>query len=95
MNAEALKIGKEADEANAIATQVQLELDKAMPALLAAEEALNVLTKKDMAELKAYAKPPALVEITLSGGWEGGGRLIEGKGVGGRVGQRGWGGRVG
>lgn len=33
----------------------------------AAEEALNVLTKKDMAELKAYAKPPALVELTLSG----------------------------
>jgi hypothetical protein len=26
-----------------------------------------VLTKKDMAELKAYAKPPALVELTLGG----------------------------
>lgn len=33
MNAEATKIGKEAEEANAIATQVQLELDKALPAL--------------------------------------------------------------
>ena len=46
---------------------MQLELDKALPALQSAEEALNVLTKKDMAELKAYAKPPALVELTLSG----------------------------
>lgn len=67
MNAEAQKIGKEADEANAIATQVQSELDKALPALQAAEEALNVLTKKDISEMKAYAKPPGLVELTLSG----------------------------
>ncbi|KAJ9531884.1 hypothetical protein QJQ45_022007, partial [Haematococcus lacustris] len=67
VNAEAMKIGKEADEANLIASQVQTELDKALPALQAAEEALNVLTKKDMSELKAYAKPPALVELTLAG----------------------------
>ena len=26
-----------------------------------------MLTKKDLAELKAYAKPPALVEFTLNG----------------------------
>lgn len=43
-----------------------MELDKAMPALMAAEAALNVLTKKDMSEVKAYAKPPALVEMTLN-----------------------------
>lgn len=42
-------------------------MDRALPALQAAEEALNVLTKKDMSELKAYAKPPALVELTLGG----------------------------
>ncbi|KAG1668463.1 hypothetical protein FOA52_005236 [Chlamydomonas sp. UWO 241] len=65
VTAEASKISKEAEEANAIATQVQIDLDKAMPALQAAEDALNVLTKKDFAELKAYAKPPALVELTL------------------------------
>lgn len=46
---------------------VQGELDKALPALQAAEDALNVLTKKDISELKAYAKPPALVELTLQG----------------------------
>ena len=52
VNAEAQKIGKEADEANAIAAECQAGLDKALPALQAAEDALNVLTKKDMSELK-------------------------------------------
>jgi dynein heavy chain len=66
VNAEATKIAKEAEEANAIAKECQEGLDKAMPALQAAEAALNVLTKKDMSELKAYAKPPMLVELTLS-----------------------------
>lgn len=66
VNAEATKIGKEADEADALMKTVQGELDKALPALQAAEDALNVLTKKDMSELKAYAKPPALVEFTMS-----------------------------
>lgn len=65
MNAEAAKIEKEAEKCNVIAAECKKELDKAMPALLAAEEALNVLTKKDMSEVKAYAKPPALVELTL------------------------------
>ena len=67
VTAEAQKIEKEAEEANAIAAECQAGLDKAMPALAAAEAALNVLTKKDMAELKAYAKPPALVELCLKG----------------------------
>ena len=67
VNAEAEKIGKEAADANEIARVVQAELDKALPALQAAEDALNVLTKKDISELKAYAKPPALVEMTLQG----------------------------
>uniref|UniRef100_A0A061RL02 Flagellar inner arm dynein 1 heavy chain beta n=1 Tax=Tetraselmis sp. GSL018 TaxID=582737 RepID=A0A061RL02_9CHLO len=67
VNAEANKIAKEAEEADAIAKECQEGLDKAMPALQAAEAALNVLTKKDMSELKAYAKPPALVELTLQG----------------------------
>ena len=52
VNAEAIKIGKEAEEANAIASECQAGLDKALPALQAAEDALNVLTKKDMSELK-------------------------------------------
>ena len=52
VNAEAQKIAKETEEANVIAAECQAGLYKALPALQAAEEALNVLTKKDMAELK-------------------------------------------
>lgn len=52
VNAEATKIAKETDEANAIAQQVSAELEKALPALQEAEAALNVLTKKDISELK-------------------------------------------
>nr|AML30862.1 axonemal inner arm dynein heavy chain 6 [Marsilea vestita] len=65
VNEEAAKIEKEAKACNAIAFDCQQDLDKALPALQAAEEALNVLTKKDLSEVKAYAKPPALVEMTL------------------------------
>jgi dynein heavy chain len=67
VNAEATKIAKEADEANAIAADCQAGLDKALPALQEAEDALKVLSKKDMSELKAYAKPPPLVELVLCG----------------------------
>eukprot|EP00898_Chlorokybus_atmophyticus_P005400 jgi/Chlat1/5861/Chrsp4S06373 len=66
VSAEAQKIEREAAECNVIATDCQKDLDKALPALKAAEDALNVLTKKDLSEVKAYAKPPALVEMTLS-----------------------------
>lgn len=62
VNAEAIKIGKEAEEANAIASECQAGLDKALPALQAAEDALNVLTKKDMSELKVrHTSTPALI----------------------------------
>ncbi|MCO5578649.1 hypothetical protein L7F22_032493 [Adiantum nelumboides] len=65
VNEEAARIEQEAKACNAIAYDCQQDLDKALPALNAAEEALNVLTKKDLSEVKAYAKPPALVELTL------------------------------
>ena len=67
VSAEAAKIGRDAEEANAIAAECQAGLDQAMPALEAAQAALNVLTKKDMSELKAYSKPPAMVELCLKG----------------------------
>ncbi len=61
VNAEATKIGKEAEEANTIAAQVSAELEKALPALQEAEAALNVLTKKDISELKVSNSPSKLV----------------------------------
>ena len=67
VSAEAERIEIEAQNANAIAEECQLKLDEALPALREAEEALNVLTKKDMGELKSYVKPPALVELCLKG----------------------------
>ena len=67
VSAEAERIEIEAQNANAIAGECQLKLDEALPALREAEEALNVLTKKDMGELKSYVKPPALVELCLKG----------------------------
>ena len=67
VSAEAAKIGRDAEDANQIAAECQAGLDLAMPALEAAQNALNVLTKKDMSELKAYSKPPALVELCLKG----------------------------
>eukprot|EP00854_Cymbomonas_tetramitiformis_P005380 gene5380-6528_t len=67
VSTEAARIEKEAEETNAIAKECQEGLDRALPALQEAEDALNVLTKKDISELKAYAKPPALVELVLCG----------------------------
>lgn len=52
VQSDATKIAKETEDANFIAAQVAVELEKALPALQEAEAALNVLTKKDISELK-------------------------------------------
>jgi dynein heavy chain len=59
VQAEAAKIAKETEDANTIAAQVSLELEKALPALREAEAALNVLTKKDISELKVRVRAAA------------------------------------
>lgn len=64
MHAEATKIAKETEDANIIAAQVAAELEKALPALQEAEAALNVLTKKDISELKVCCVVVGL--LTLS-----------------------------
>ncbi len=43
----------------------QKDLDETMPALEEAMKALDALSKKDIAEVKAYDKPPPLVELVL------------------------------
>ena len=65
VNAETEKIGKEEADTKIIADDAQADLDKAIPALDAAQKALELLNKKDMAEVKAYAKPPPAVETVM------------------------------
>ena len=65
VQAESEKIGKEEAETTIIADDAQKDLDEALPALASAEEALNALNKKDLSEIKAYAKPPTLVELVM------------------------------
>jgi len=66
VTAEAEKIGKEEAETKIIAQTAQSDLDKAIPALNAAAEALNSLTKNDINETKSFVKPPPAVEKVLS-----------------------------
>ena len=58
-------VGVIAAEARAIAADAQRDLDEAMPAYHASVEALKALDKKDTQEVKAYAKPPELVQKVM------------------------------
>lgn len=49
-----------------IKDECQRELDEAIPALNAANKALNNLEKKDIVEIKSYTKPPELVEKVIN-----------------------------
>lgn len=59
------KIQEEEVKCRSIAETAQLELDEALPALQEAIKALESLNKKDMTEIKSYAKPPPLVERVM------------------------------
>jgi dynein heavy chain len=67
IQADAARISREAADADVAAAAIEAELEAAMPALRDAEAALNVLTKRDVTELKGYSKPPAAVELALDG----------------------------
>lgn len=54
---------KIADEANAIKTDCETQLAEAIPALKAAEDAVNCITKGDISVLKGFSKPPAAVGL--------------------------------
>ena len=55
-----------AAEATAIKTDCQKDLDEALPEYYAAIKSLDALDKKDIQEVKSFAKPPPLVEVVLS-----------------------------
>lgn len=48
-----------------LADIAQADLDEAMPALEEAMRALDSLNKKDISEMKSYAKPPIKVEMVM------------------------------
>ncbi|CAD7972922.1 unnamed protein product [Amoebophrya sp. A25] len=52
-------------EANEIKDSVQRDLDEALPEYHKAIKALDSLDKKDITEVKSFAKPPPLVETVL------------------------------
>ena len=60
------KIGREKDQTNQIAMEAQADLDKALPDLQMAEEALKTLDKSDINEMKAYNKPPEAVQTCMA-----------------------------
>ena len=49
----------------AIADEAKAELDEALPALQAALDSLKALSKTDIVEVKSFAKPPPLVQMTM------------------------------
>ena len=59
------QVGEIAKEAQAIAADAQRDLDEAMPAYYAAVDALNSLDKKDINEVKSFAKPPEAVVMVM------------------------------
>jgi dynein heavy chain, axonemal len=60
-----IKIQEEEVKCLVIAEAAQKDLDAAIPALNEAMKALESLNKKDIAEVKAYGKPPTLVEVVM------------------------------
>ena len=54
-----VKIEKDKEETLKLAADAEADLKKAEPALLAAQEAIEKLDKKYIAEIKTFASPPA------------------------------------
>ncbi|GAX73618.1 hypothetical protein CEUSTIGMA_g1069.t1 [Chlamydomonas eustigma] len=52
-------------ETQGLKDEAQLELEEVLPALEAAEKALNALNKNDIVEIKTFTKPPILVQLTM------------------------------
>ncbi|CAG9464970.1 unnamed protein product [Pedinophyceae sp. YPF-701] len=61
------EVTKEALETQKLKDDAQQELDDVLPELEAATKALNSLNKSDITEIKSFAKPPPLVQLTMEG----------------------------
>ncbi|CAN0106622.1 unnamed protein product, partial [Hapterophycus canaliculatus] len=60
------RIGKDAMECQVIADDAQADLAVAMPALEKAMAEVDKLDKTSITEVKAYSKPPPLVETVMA-----------------------------
>jgi dynein heavy chain len=67
VEADSERISLEAAECKAISDDAEADLAIAMPALEKAMEEVEKLDKGSISEVKAYTKPPALVETVLQG----------------------------
>ena len=65
VEADSARIGLEAIECKAISDDAEADLAIAMPALERAMEEVDSLDKSAISEVKAYSKPPELVETVL------------------------------
>eukprot|EP00945_MAST-04E_sp_MAST-4E-sp1_P005163 g5163.t1 len=66
VGAEAAVVGKQADECAKMKKECEDDLAEAIPLLESAIKALNTLKKSDLDEVKAMAKPPGGVVLTLT-----------------------------
>jgi dynein heavy chain len=62
---EKTEVNTQAAEVSVLQADAQKELDKALPALNSAIRALDGLEKKDITELKSFAKPPPAVRTVM------------------------------
>ncbi|KAL3130871.1 hypothetical protein ABBQ38_000200 [Trebouxia sp. C0009 RCD-2024] len=60
-------VGRQTAETAVLKDDAQQELNQVLPALEAAQKALNALNKNDIIEIKTFTKPPALVQLTMEG----------------------------
>jgi dynein heavy chain len=65
VEAEAAEVAVQAGEVAVVQASAQAELDVALPALRAAEEALSKLDKKDITEVRSFPKPPPAVQTVM------------------------------
>ncbi|XP_074107880.1 dynein heavy chain 2, axonemal kl-2 [Cotesia typhae] len=65
VTARSIRIEKESEECKKLESVARADLETVEPALDRAMKALDTLNKKDLAEIKSFARPPPGVEIVL------------------------------
>lgn len=66
VEAEAVKCNQQALEAKTLKESCEVDLAEAIPALIAAENALKNIKKSDIVEMKCMLKPPEAIRMTMA-----------------------------